>query len=667
MSYFVNRIKNRIMCKLFGFNEIYENVNRAKFTKNCLILYITAPFKERRLSNEHQNFWQTKELTKIVGEFGYNVDVIDYNAAKIKFNKKYDLIIDLHPRSSNIYSDFLAERCVRIAYITGSNPDFSNGAEQARIEALLRRRGTCVQDRRKAQLLEKDVLESFAAMFFIGNPYNLNSFSGYNLPQVFFIKNTGYDFLHSEEFSNKSPTNFLFLASTGQVHKGLDLLLEIFARKKHLNLFVLSLYEKEEDFCKIYEKELFNSTNIHPMGFLDIKSKEFRSVIQKCSYVLLPSCSEGISGSVLTAMSGGLIPLVSRECGFEDDEVNHFEDCSLESLSSAIESFSRKSLEWIAAESKRTVEIVRTRYNENNYKESIRAALRQTLYWQWSSFEDLSFPYITGNGFASQCKYIWNYDGFKVNPTKENNWVFVKTDYVKDFFENCPVKESFVIFSHNSDYSIDSSYESLLNDPRVIVWFAQNVDFNHPKLKPIPIGVANAGYSHGDIEVLNRVQSELVTKSALFYANYSINNNRAERAYCLKQTGVPLPKDINGGWKGFAGGYKVPNTFEGYLKDISRAYFCVSPKGNGIDCHRTWEALYVRTIPIVTKSQVVSHYKNFPIVILDDWSEFKKTNFTPELYYKIWDNFDITQLHIDNYLKTLLSIIEQFTDKSSYN
>lgn len=379
MIYFKNRIKNTIMRKVFRFDEKYENVNGTKFGKNCLLLYITIPFKERHFPDTHQNLWQAKELAKVIGEFGYNVDVVNYKAKKIKCDKKYDLIVDIHPRSTNIYSGLLAEHCIKIAYITGANPEFCNSAEQGRIEDLFRRRGVRVRERRRVPLLEKDVLESFDAMFFIGNGYNLNSFRGYDFRRVFFINNTGYDFLFNGDFSEKSPTNFLFLASSGQVHKGLDLLLEVFANNKHLNLFVLSLYEKEEDFCKVYEKELFNSPNIHPKGFLDIKSDEFRSVINKCSYVLMPSCSEGISGSVLTAMSAGLIPIVSRECGFEDDEVYHLEDSSLESISNSIESFSRKPLKWIADESKKAVGIVKNRYSENNFRESITTALRETI------------------------------------------------------------------------------------------------------------------------------------------------------------------------------------------------------------------------------------------------------------------------------------------------
>ena len=55
------------------------------------------------------------------------------------------------------------------------------------------------------------------------------------------------------------------------------------------------------------------------------------------------------------------------------------------------------------------------------------------MYSQWTSFEDHSFPYLTGNSFAVQCKYIWNYDGYKQNPNKNNDWVFVKTDYTPLF------------------------------------------------------------------------------------------------------------------------------------------------------------------------------------------------------------------------------------------
>jgi len=273
------------------------------------------------------------------------------------------------------------------------------------------------------------------------------------------------------------------------------------------------------------------------------------------------------------------------------------------------------------------------------------------MFWQWKTFDDHSFPYLTGNSFAVQCKVIWNYDGYKIHPHKQNNWVFVKTDYISEFFaKHCP-QYPFVMFTHNSDYSINESHLQYLNHPNVLVWFAQNVAINHPKLKPIPIGIADAGYSHGEIDKITKVRNEYNKKERLFYANYSVQNNPTERNYCLEQTGVPLA--TGDGWDGFAGGYRLPNTFEGYLRDISKSYFCISPKGNGIDCHRTWEALYVESIPVVTRSPVTEAHKDFPMIILDDWADFKKIDFSPELYKKIWNNFNTGDLHTDNYLKRI--------------
>jgi hypothetical protein len=276
------------------------------------------------------------------------------------------------------------------------------------------------------------------------------------------------------------------------------------------------------------------------------------------------------------------------------------------------------------------------------------------MYKEWKSFEDHSFPYLTGNSFAVNCKHIWNYDNYKINSKSLNsNWVFIKTDYVQEFFTNVKINEPIIVFTHNSDYPINESFIKYLDDPRVILWFAQNAGIEHPKLKTIPIGIANAGYSHGDIEIVNKIRNENNVKVNMFYTNFNISNNRTEREYCLNQTGLSLMEDVDGGWTGFAGGYKLPTTFEGYLRDLSKTYFSISPKGNGIDCHRTWESLYMGCIPVVTKSKVVTEHKDMPIIILEDWSQFKEIEFTKELYYKIWNNFNIGDLHMDNYLKRI--------------
>lgn len=47
--------------------------------------------------------------------------------------------------------------------------------------------------------------------------------------------------------------------------------------------------------------------------------------------------------------------------------------------------------------------------------------------------------------------------------------------------------------------------------------------------------------------------------------------------------------------------------------------FDVSPPGNGIDCHRTWESLVLGCITIVRKSCLDPLFEGLPVILVDDW------------------------------------------------
>jgi len=273
------------------------------------------------------------------------------------------------------------------------------------------------------------------------------------------------------------------------------------------------------------------------------------------------------------------------------------------------------------------------------------------MYSQWKSFEDYSFPYLNGNSFAIQCKHIWNYDGYRINPNpKPKNWVYIKTDYIHDFFSQIKIKEPLVVFTGNSDYLLNENYLQYLNDDsKVLAWFGQNVIIKHSKLKSLPIGIAPAGYPHGESSILDKVRNQNNEKVNMFHCNFSTYKNKKEREYCLEQTNIYSKVNLSSQHNN--------ETFETYMTNMSKSYFCISPNGNGIDCHRTWESLYMSTIPIVTKSEIAEQHKDMPIIILDDWSDFKKINFNKDLYYKIWNNFDVCKLHMDNYLKRIMKDI----------
>ena len=52
-----------------------------------------------------------------------------------------------------------------------------------------------------------------------------------------------------------------------------------------------------------------------------------------------------------------------------------------------------------------------------------------------------------------------------------------------------------------------------------------------------------------------------------------------------------------------------------FLKEMVKTKFTISPEGNGVDTHRTWEALYLKSIPVVEEHEgIMKKYEGLPIV-----------------------------------------------------
>lgn len=363
---------------LLGYG-VFENVNRTTYQKNCLLLYIVDPFKYQKINYYHQNYEQVKILSKILAELEFNVDVIQFNDTKASLHKKYDLIIDIHPGGNDVYKGHMATNCKKIFYSTGSDPLSLKNAEEQRRKELLQRRGVSIMKVRQLPIISADEYKTLDGMLFMGSTMNIKTYDQYEIKNKFLIKNTGYDFLGNKDFSKKSNKSFLFLSGGGQVLKGLDLLLEIFARNPDLHLYVCSKFMSEKDFSAAYHKELFETSNIHPVGFIDITSPEFSEITKECSYVLAPSFSEGQSGAVLAGMSAGLIPIISKECGLEAGEAYFFDSNNLETIERTIKEFSQKPPEWIIENSKKAIQTIKDNHSEKNYYESVKTGLARIL------------------------------------------------------------------------------------------------------------------------------------------------------------------------------------------------------------------------------------------------------------------------------------------------
>jgi glycosyltransferase involved in cell wall biosynthesis len=172
----------------------------------------------------------------------------------------------------------------------------------------------------------------------------------------------------------KCRKSFLWFGSSGLVHKGLDLILEVFKEMPEYNLTLCGPIAKETDFVQLYHQELYETPNIHLHGWVDVDSDEFIDIANSCIALLFPSCSEGQSAAVVNCMHAGVLPIVSRQSGFDVQDFGiTLTNCSIEEMKDTIRFVSRIPPEklremarnaWEYARAHHTKEIFREKYNQ---------------------------------------------------------------------------------------------------------------------------------------------------------------------------------------------------------------------------------------------------------------------------------------------------------------
>lgn len=74
-----------------------------------------------------------------------------------------------------------------------------------------------------------------------------------------------------------------------------------------------------------------------------------------------------------------------------------------------------------------------------------------------------------------------------------------------------------------------------------------------------------------------------------------------------------------------------------YQKALLNSFFTLSPPGNGIDCHRTWEAIYLGVVPVLLDGYVSPQLaRDLPVHIVSSYEDFlgKDRDFLLDLYYR---------------------------------
>ena len=64
------------------------------------------------------------------------------------------------------------------------------------------------------------------------------------------------------------------------------------------------------------------------------------------------------------------------------------------------------------------------------------------------------------------------------------------------------------------------------------------------------------------------------------------------------------------------------SSYSEFLGKMCQAKFMICPKGNAIDCHRNWEVLYMRRVPIMKHHPYLEVlFKDYPVLFVNDYSE----------------------------------------------
>ena len=249
-----------------------------------------------------------------------------------------------------------------------------------------------------------------------------------------------------------------------------------------------------------------------------------------------------------------------------------------------------------------------------------------------------SSPYLTGDTFRSMCDHYFDEVSSSFHPDviRPGDCIFVKTDMLKEFFEQKHpyIQAPYIIISHNSDDPAPGACADFLDDPKIIAWFGQNIEMVHSKLHPIPIGIDNKMYNYNTFWLLDHYQElkDKTPKEHLLYMNFNISTKPDERGAAHRYFSRTLFCTIP----------RVQRPWKDYLFDLVKSRFVVSPRGNGWDCLRTWESLYMGAFPIVKRSCMDEMFEGLPVVIIDDWEEV-----TEEFLNKKWEEFQNTSFQLE--------------------
>ena len=176
------------------------------------------------------------------------------------------------------------------------------------------------------------------------------------------------------------------------------------------------------------------------------------------------------------------------------------------------------------------------------------------------------------------------------------------------------------------------TFIKFIGNKKIIKWFVQNCIYKHDKIVNLPIGLdfhtlnSNIKIFWGPNMSPIEQEKQLISiknnsklfyeRKILIYSNCHFLNHETPIKFGGDRVDAinNIPNNLL-----YLENNRVPR-INSWEKQSNYA-FVLSPHGNGLDCHRTWEAIVLGCIPIVKKSQIDILYDDLPVLIINNWNE----------------------------------------------
>jgi len=253
---------------------------------------------------------------------------------------------------------------------------------------------------------------------------------------------------------------------------------------------------------------------------------------------------------------------------------------------------------------------------------------------------------------------------------KDGTIIYICNSAVKKFLSNIKnIQYRFILVSGDSDTTVPNDifpsveeFLSTMQSDKLIHWYAQNCIVDHAKLTRLPIGLdyhtlSEQNYKWGPQQLpinqergLNIIKDDVKPfwkREIKCYSNFHFSFYRF--GYDRKDAIEKIPKDLI-----FYEKKEIPR-MNSWLNQ-SKYAFVVSPHGNGLDCHRTWEAFTLGCIVIVKTSGLDPLYHDLPVLIVQEWSDI-----TNELLINTVENyknkkFNYNKLKLDYWVNQITNM-----------